>query len=158
MTGAREWMNQHPKVAIGVGCGVVVLAIGLIVAQVMAGKHRYPSGPPSDYFSADDGKTYFTAGDDNVPPFDHGGQQAVRAYVFQCGSEPFVGYLERFTPAYHDAVVAHGISAEALRYGREIKKPGEDKWHAVTDMATENKLTEVHCPNGGTDTPQPIEP
>src|SRR5271163_2656883 len=125
MIGAREWMNNHPKVAIGSGIGVVVLAIGLIVAQVLAGKHRYPSGPPDYYFSDDDGKTFFAASSDSVPPFDHNGQTAVRAYVFQCGSQEFVGYLERFTPSYHDAAVAHGITPETIRFGREIKKPGE---------------------------------
>src|SRR5208282_4267961 len=153
MMGAREWLDQHPKLTICGVCGIVAVAIGLIVAQVMAGKHKYPSGPPKDYFTVDDGKTFFVAGDDNVPPFDHDGQPAVRAYVFQCGGQQFVGYLERFTPTYHDAVVAHGRSPEAIRYGREIKKPGEGNWHAVTDIATETKLTNVQCPNGGTDTP-----
>lgn len=156
--GAREWMSNHPKVAISIGCGVVAMAIGLIVAQVLAGRHHYPSGPPSDYFTVDDGKTYFIAGDDNVPPFDHDGQQAVRAYVFQCGGKQFVGYLERFTPKYHDAVVAHGVTPEAVRFGREIKHPGETTWHAVTNLATETKLTDIHCPDGGTDIPEAIEP
>jgi len=158
MIGAREWMNNHPKVAIGIGAGVVVLAISLIVGQVLASRHRYPSGPPTDYFTVDDGKTYFAAGEDNIPPFDYGGQQAVRAHVFQCSGKTFVGYLERFTPKFHDAVVANGITPGALRYGREIKKPGEAQWHAVTDVPTEVKLTTVQCPNGGTDAPEEIGP
>jgi hypothetical protein len=158
MMGAREWVNNHPKVAIGVGVAIVVLAISLIVTQVLAGRHRYPSGPPTDYFTADDGKTFFAAGEDNIPPFDYGGQQAVRAHVFQCGSQTFVGYMERFIPKFHDYVVAHGITPEALRFGREIKKPGEAQWHAVTDVATEVKLTTVVCPNGGSDTPDEIGP
>jgi hypothetical protein len=158
MMGAREWMDSHPRLTIAGGCGIVVLAIGLIVAQVLAGKHRYPSGPPDNYYTDDDGKTFFAASSANVPPFDHNGQQAVRAYVFKCGGQQFVGYLERFTPRYHDAVVAHGETPESVRFGREIKNPGEAKWHAVTDLATENKLTDVHCPSGGADIPEAVEP
>jgi hypothetical protein len=158
MMGAREWMSNHPKVAISLGCGVVAIAIGMVVAQVLAGRHRYPSGPPTDYFTVDDGKTYFAAGDDNIPPFDHDGQPAVRAHVFQCGSQTFVGYLERYIPKYHDYVVAHGLTPDAIRIGREIKKPGEAQWHAVTDVATDVKLTTVKCPNGGTDEPDEIGP
>ena len=158
MMGAREWVNNHPKVAIGVGVAIVVLAVSLVVEQVLASRHRYPSGPPTEYYTADDGKTFFAAGEDNIPPFDYGGQQAVRAHVFRCGSDTFVGYLERFTPKFHDVVVARGVTPEALRYGREMKKPGEAQWHAVTDVATDVKLTTVTCPNGGSDTPEEVGP
>ena len=158
MMGAREWLNQHPKVAMGGGCAIVVLAICCVVAEVRAGRHRYPSGAPDSYFTVDDGKSFFVASSDNVPPFDYGGQPAVTAYVFTCGHEKFVGYMERFTPKYHDAVVAHGMTPEAMRFGRELKKPGDAKWLPSGDLRTEAKLTEVHCPNGGADVPVAVEP
>src|SRR5580658_3503052 len=94
MMGAREWLNQHPNVAIGGGGVIVILAIGMIVMQVMAGRHRYPDGPPQSYFTDDDGKTFFAAPSTNVPPFDHDGQQAVSAYVFHCGGQKLVGFME----------------------------------------------------------------
>ncbi len=59
MMGAREWLNQHPKVAIGGGITIAVLAIALVVVQVRASRHRYPAAVPNLYFTADDGKTFF---------------------------------------------------------------------------------------------------
>jgi hypothetical protein len=158
MIGAREWLNEHPKVAIGGGVVIAVLAIGLIVVQVMAGRHKYPDGPPESYFTDDDGKTFFAATSTNVPPFDHNGRQAVNAYVFQCDGQKFVGYMERFTPQFHDFVVAHGRTAEANRYGRELKRPGDAKWLQSGDLQKEVELEDIHCPNGGTDVPEAVEP
>jgi hypothetical protein len=158
MMGAREWLNQHPKVTVIGGCVVAALAVGLIVVQVMAGKHKYPTGVPDSYFTVDEGKTYFTASSSNIPPFDYKGQTAVSAYVFQCGSQTFVGYLERFTPKFHDYAVAHGITPEALRFGREVKRPGDSKWLACNDMQKEAALEDVKCPNGGSDVPTNIQP
>jgi hypothetical protein len=158
MMGAREWLNQHPNVAIGGGIAVAIAAIGLIVLEIRSTQHRYPTAAPDSYFTVDDGKTFFAATSDNVPPFDYKGQQAVEAHVFQCGNQKFVGYMERFIPKYHDIVVAKGLSSNAEEYGREIKKPGDAKWLPSGDLRTEAKLTEVHCPNGSSDTPQPIDP
>lgn len=158
MMGAREWLNQHPNVAIGSGCAIVLLAIVLIVAEVRAGRHRYPSAAPDFYFTVDDGKTFFAASSDNIPPFDYDGQQAVLADVFQCGGKRFVGYMERFTPKYHDAVVAHGLTPEAMRFGRELKKPGDAKWIPSGDLRAETKFTEVRCPDGGPGIPEAVEP
>jgi hypothetical protein len=158
MIGARDWLNQHPKVAFAGGCVFVLAAIGMIAGYVMASRHRFPAGPPEAYFTTDDGQTYFAAGDDNFPPFDHGGVPAVKAYVFQCGGQKFVGYLERFDSKTHDYVVAHGLTPEALRFGREVKRPGEPKWQPTGDSRNEAKLTEVRCPSGGTEEPEPIAP
>jgi hypothetical protein len=158
MMGAREWLNEHPSVAIAGGGGIVVLAIGLIVMQVLASRHHYPDGPPQSYFTVDDGKTFFAASSTNVPPFDHNGQQAVAAYVFECGGQKFVGYMERFTPKYHDYVVANGRTPEANRYGRELKRPGDTKWLQSGDLQKEGELEDIRCPNGGTDIPVAVEP
>jgi len=158
MIGAREWLNQHPKTAMGGGCVIAVMAVGFIVVQVMAGRHKYPAGPPESYFTVDDGKTFFAASSDNIPPFDYNGQQAVSAYVFQCGGQKFVGYMERFTPKFHDFVVAHGRTPEANKYGRELKRPGDAKWLQSGDLQKEGTLEDVHCPNGGSDIPEAVEP
>ncbi len=158
MMGAREWLNQHPNVAIEPGIAVVLLAIVLAVVQIRASRHRYPSALPDVYYTVDDGKTFFAASSDNVPPFDYDGRQAVTAYVFQCGNQKFVGYMERFSLKYHDFVVAHGVTPEAEKFGRELKKPGDAKWLPSGDLRTEAKLTEVHCPNGGSDIPESIMP
>lgn len=93
-----------------------------------------PIDAPEYYFTVDDGKTFFAASSDNIPPFDYDGQQAVLADVFQCDGKKFVGYMERFTPKYHDEVVAHGLTPDAMRFGRELKKPGDAKWFHPSDL------------------------
>lgn len=158
MIGAREWLNQHPYVAIGGGGVIVAMAIGLIVVQVMATRHTYPAAAPDSYFTVDDGKTFFAASSTNVPPFDYNGQQAVSAYVFQCGGQKFVGYMERFNTKFHDFVVAHGRTPEANKYGRELKRPGDAKWLQSGDLEKEGELEDIHCPSGSTDVPEAIEP
>jgi hypothetical protein len=158
MMGAREWLNQHPKVAIGGGITVAVLAITLVVVQIRAGRHRYPTAIPNLYFTVDDGKTFFVDNASNVAPFDYNGQQAVRAYVYKCGSQKFVGYMERYNHKYHDLVVAKGSTPEAERFGREIKRPGDPKWFPCLNIQTEEKLTEVHCPTGSADIPEALDP
>lgn len=158
MIGVREWLNQHPSVAIGGGGAVACLAIGLIVVQVMAGRHKYPDGPPESYFTVDDGKTFFAASSTNIPPFDYNGQQAVEAYVFQCGGQKFVGFMERYNAAFHDIVVAHGRSPATDKYGLELKRPGDAKWLQPGDLQGQVEMANVRCPNGGTDVPEQVEP
>jgi hypothetical protein len=158
MIGMREWINQHPKAALWAGIVVVGIAIGAVVAEVMAGRRHYPSGAPNDYFTIDDGKTFFVASSDNVAPFDYNGQQAVHANVFSCGGQVFVGYLDRYNAKYHDQVAAHGFSPEANQYGLEYKRPGDTKWVPANDLRAVVDLTSVRCPNGGIDEPQAVGP
>jgi hypothetical protein len=158
MIGVREWINQHPKASVSTGIIVVVLAIGALVGEVMAGRHRYPSAPPSDFYTVDDGKTFFTASSDNIAPFDYNGQQADHAYVYRCGSQTFVAYMDRFTPKYHDYVVAHGMTPEAERWGRELKRPGESKWVPSGDLNVEAQYYNVKCPDGSSQEPEAILP
>src|SRR2546423_7266214 len=133
--GIREWINQHRGVATGMVSAVVLLAVGLIVVQVMASRKKYPSESPDSYFSVDDGKTFFVASSDNIPPFDYKGQQAVHAYVFQSNGKKFVGYLERYTSDARSAILAGKRSPQIERFGRELKKPGDKEWVKSGDLA-----------------------
>lgn len=155
--GVRAWMNQNPRTVTGITGAVVGVALVSIVVQVMATRHRPPTAAPKIYYSDDDGKTYFAASSDLVPPFDHNGNQAVRAYIFQCpGGKPFVGYLERYAPKAHDAIVAGHRTANLERFGRDLKRPGDVNWTKSGDLAVENKIENVTCPDGGT--PELIDP
>src|SRR4051812_28709047 len=97
--GIRETLNQNPRIALGVMIGVVAIAVGYVVMQVLASRKTFPSKSPEDYFTTDDGKTFFAASRDNLPPFDYQGKQAVHACVFECPGtgKRFVGFLERYT-------------------------------------------------------------
>jgi hypothetical protein len=158
MVGVREWLNQHPKVAVAGGVVVAGLAIFFVVIQVLAGRHKYPTNPLMSYYTDDDGKTFFADTDDKVPPFDHNGKTAVTAYVFQCKGQKFVGYMERFTPQFHDFVVSHGRTAEAVRYGTELKRPGDANWVSCGDLKKVAQIQTVRCPDGSADEPEALLP
>ena len=80
--GIREWTNNHPKAAGGVVGGCILVCIGAIVANAMGNRRGITTTMPDEYYTVDDGKTYFAASESNVPPFSYQGQTAVRAYVF----------------------------------------------------------------------------
>lgn len=155
--GIREWMNQHRGVATGLVSAVVLLAVGLIVVQVMASRKKYPSESPDSFFTVDDGKTYFTASSDNIPPFDYKGQQAVHAYVFESNGKRFVGYLERYTPEARSAILAGKRTPQVERFGRQLKKPGAGEWVKSGDLAVEAKISDVRSPDGH-GVPEAVEP
>ena len=54
--------------------------------------------PDKAFYSDDDGQTYFVDDLWKVPPFDHNGKTAVRAYVFSYdgGKKQFVAYLMKY--------------------------------------------------------------
>src|SRR3954471_9854250 len=153
--GIRETINNNPRAATGVMIGVVVLAIGYVVVQVMASRKKFPDSSPDSYFSIDDGKTFFTANSDNVPPFEYNGKQAVHACVFQANGQRFVGYLERYTPEARAAILAGKRTPQIERFGRELKRPGDPIWVKSGDLATEPKITQnIHAPGGTTAEPE----
>ena len=154
--GVRDWINNHPKTAGGVTAAIIAITITTIVVQVLANRKKYPSDLPLVFFTVDDGKTWFSASASNVPPWDYKGQPAVAAHVFQCNGKQFVGYMERFTPKYHDLVVAHGLTPEAQQYGMELKKPGSE-WVHSGDLRVQSKIEDVQCPDGN-GSPEPVEP
>ena len=146
--GVRQWLNERPSIAMALMGTLALIAIGAIVAQVMGSRKRFPSGPPDYYFTVDDGKTYFAASSDNYPPFDYNGQTAVGAYVFECNGKRFVGYLERFTPEARALMVAGKGTTDTMRFGRELKRPGDTTWVKSGDPVTENRITDVPSPDG----------
>jgi len=157
MVGVREWMNQHRGVTTTVIAGVVLVAVGLIVAQVLANRKAYPSASPDSFFTVDDGKTFFIASSDNIPPFDYKGQQAVHAYVFQCGGKKFVGYMERDLPDARQSILSGKRTPQIERFGRELKQPGTNPWVKSGDLLTESKISNVRCPDGK-GVPEAVEP
>jgi hypothetical protein len=154
----RRWLNENPKIAIGLLSAIVVIGVGSIVMQVLASRHGYPTQLPDSYFTVDDGKTFFVANSSNIPPFDYEGQIAVRAYVFKCDGKKFVGYVERYLPEARKSILAGKHTPEIERFGREMKKPGATKWLRSGPLEVENKMSDVRCPDGHGGVPEAIEP
>jgi hypothetical protein len=140
--GIRETLNENPRLTTGITIGIIVVVLGFIVWQIKGGLSSTPEGGGSSggtkvYFSDDDGQTYFADDAAKVPPFDHGGKQAVRAHVVKCDGKTFVNYLERFTPEGKKKMEAMGgkppagdpTAMDSIRNtGMEVKRPGDKDW------------------------------
>lgn len=107
-----------------------------------------PGGPIGVYFFDEKEKALFVDMSDKVAPFTRleTGGEAVRAFVFacgECGKDEFIGYLEKFTPEYKDAMRklreaydrggeippdAAFYMEEGYSKGRLIKRVGDEKW------------------------------
>jgi len=118
-----------------------VLVLGVAAIALSFWNTRKTSALPDSitraYYTVD-GKSYF-ADDLNKPyPFDHGGQQAYRAYVFTCnGGKPFVGLIGR------QANVGAKMNTGAI----EVRKPGEEKWLPFNSPEAQHIIDSL-CPGG----------
>ncbi len=156
--GIRESLNQNPAVTTGVTIGIIVLALIIILYQAFGGGG--PTGGSSGgggklFFTDDDGKNYFADDASKIPPFDHGGKTAVRAYVFSCNGKQFVSYLERYNADAKkkmEAAKAAGKDTVAMQSiqmgGMEVKRPGDKDWVSQTDPRAV-KVVQPQCPGGG---------
>lgn len=151
----REKLNQKPSVAVGVSSVIIIAAVVLILLQLWP---RTPQGVTSQaFFTDDDGASFYRDATSNIPPYDHNGKQGVRAYVYRCGREQFVGYMERYTPE------AHKIFEEQIKAGRaptmnadmighqnvEVKKPGQGDWVKLSGPKPKlNEIFKITCPDG----------
>jgi hypothetical protein len=116
----REAVNRHRAiVSIAAGAGISFL-FGYIIYLLMP----HHSVPPSKlFFSDDDGATYYKDDITNIPPYDHHGKVAVRAFVFHSSSGNFVGYLQKYTDEMK-ARLGRGEIPMGPDSGARFKKPG----------------------------------
>jgi hypothetical protein len=156
--GIREWINKNQSLAGGAVVVLVVGAIGWATYQYLANRRTISTKLPDAYFTIDDGKTYFAASTANIPPFDHQGKQAVRAYVFDCKGTKFVGYLERYKPEARQAKLDKKATPATQIYGRELKRPGDAAWVNSGDQSAVAKIIDVPTPAGMHGEPEPVEP
>lgn len=164
--GIRETLNQNPQITTGIAAGVVLIAIGTILWQLVGGSGR-PSIPTESFYTVDDGQTYVTASAMEVPPFQLDGKEAVRAHVFECDGTTFVGYLEKYTPQAVQAITqATSESAtdeqrmmadNFYHTGRLVKRPGEPRW-VVADSANGMEVVNVRCPGNPEESPNLVMP
>ena len=158
-----ELLNQRPRVAIAAVAAVIVLVVAVVSLQFSSAGPGQASG--RGFFSTDDGKTLFVDDASNLPPFDHDGKPAVRAYVFECNGKRFVNHLERYTPDGRKAAEAAassrrgggGTPGTAALAGAEVKKPGAAQWTSLSDVTHAAAILRPKCPDGAGD-PKPVEP
>jgi len=150
--GIRESLNRNPAITTGATVGIILLAIGIIVWEVVPGRGVRAS--IKGYYTDDDGATYFADDVTKVPPFDHEGKQAVRCYIFTCpGRGKFVAYLEEYTKETQAKMLnrisgptAPPMDQMEVNAGRRLKKPGDAKWVSVQSQ-TGLEIANVRCPD-----------
>ncbi len=111
-----------------------------------------------EFFSDDDGATWFADDGTKLPPFDHGGKMAVLAKVYQSkDGRQFVGYLMKYAPEARqkiaEAQITHQLHGGTVAMkGVEptvllVKKPGDKDWVPLNDPAG-RKVKEITAPDG----------
>jgi len=159
------------------GRSAVVVAGGLLLvglAVIVYSQTRGPTAPGDHtraFFTIDDGKTWFPDDAAKLPPFDKDGKQAVRAYVFRSakGTE-FVNYLERYKPDARRVLEASKSAPDskgppknlpaiqnAHTSGREVKRPGDEKWVATANLRDAAQVMAIKSPDGDAEA-VPVEP
>ena len=128
--------------------GIVVAIVLCLIAGALLTIELWPSQQRVDlsvnFYSDDDGKTYYTDSVYNFPPYEHNGKTAYRAFVYQSDHGKFVGFLLRYRPdarkklqdTYNKAKAsgASNIQQQVLqamadvRFNTETKLPGQNNW------------------------------
>jgi hypothetical protein len=131
-----EWkLPRKPRdIAIAAAAGVVlIISLGWMISALHTSRASNP-----EYFTTDDGHTYFTVSGPHFAPFNYYGKEAVQAILFQ-GSDgkPFVGYLMKYSPGAQRALASASNgqasnggapAAPILDEDRLVKRPGEREW------------------------------
>jgi len=159
---ALDTPNKNRTIAIAVVASIVVLAIAIFFFNRSTSvSGSFATGQA--FYSDDDGATWFTDSADKLTPFDHDGKQAVRAYIYQCGSgKKFVGRLERYTAEQKkflqdtQTAISQGKppprptapSGPSVGWGSEVKKPGDSQWIPANDFTRAASILNPKCPDG----------
>ena len=166
--GMYVTMQQHPKFSLAVLAAAVVAVIAWVVVYARSAPPTNVEVSGTAWFSTDDGQTCFKDDQYKVPPFDHRGRPACRAYVFTCdsGKTTFVAYLERYTPEAQRRLKEMRASKHPPEFGEiqrivnggvEVKKPGAGQWTKTTDPQA-IKIRQPSCPDKPGVRPQPVLP
>ena len=153
--GLRETINEKPAIGYAIGA-IAVLLLGYVLFGAFTGGGPKLSGE-TEFFTADDGATFFLDSRDNFAPYTREGQTAVRAHVFECDGTQFVGYLERYEAGVREELAAYptvqeipmGLMMRADMQGKELKRPGPDgEWVGSGNQGEQTRIMNVTCPDG----------
>jgi len=158
----RRYLDENPRVALGVAVGVFVVAMVIIVFQLMGGGYRGPS--PVWYYDLKTGER-FESDPGLYPPIDapSGPGQGVRLFVYGCGgcepSQERGGYLQRLTPEGKQAALAREAEENADARDRysdivsksyEVRRLEGGNWFPADSPEAAAIVTEAEspCPDG----------
>lgn len=154
--GLRERLNDRRRVTVWAAIALIGIAVLVIAMEIRS--QLAPAMPEfgQAFYTIDDGRTYFVDDERKLPPFDHEGREAVKAYLFTCdgGETRWIGYLERFTPEgkalAKELLAGKGppnANQPTIVTDLEVKRPGQPTWCLITSKQAEAILN-VRCPHG----------
>jgi len=166
----RPTFTEKPARALAAAGGLLLIGVVAILLQ-MRGGGGASAARARQFFTVDDGKTWFADDASKLPPFDKEGKQAVRAYVYRSGKgKEFVNHLERFTPDARQAIESANLNQTAkgspknlaaiqgaYTAGRELKRPGDAKWVTAANFRDAARITSINSPDGAADA-DPVDP
>lgn len=159
--GFRQQLNEKPALAAVIAVVCVVLALGVYFLTRPGGLGgQKPAGMKKDFYSTNDGLSWFVDDAGKLPPFDHEGKPAYRVRVYRCphGKE-FVSHLERYGDAelkrlrkLIDDGKTRSMEFIQLESGFEVKKPGSTVWVKPSQQvaARADPIRTPRCPEGQT--------
>jgi hypothetical protein len=142
--GIRETINRNSAVSTTVVACAIILCVVMIGLELRGANGKPPT---KNYYSADDGKTWFVDSVTELPPFDHDGLQAVRCYVFKSKSGKFAGLLEKYSD---DTLrqLAHMPAGAGGEIPVLVKKPGQKEWKSMGGEQEAMILLHISGPDG----------
>jgi hypothetical protein len=143
--GIRETINRHSVVSTTVMICMVVVAV-VVIGLELRGNNGKP--PANNYYTSDDGKTWFVDSASKLPPFDHDGAAAVRCYVFKGSNGTFAGLLEKYSDSTRDHLASLPEEKRPFDSGVLVKKPGEKDWKAMSPDQQSMVLMHITGPDG----------
>lgn len=149
--------------------GVAVAASLLFIAAIAVAVQFWPQKRPDlarQYYTVDDGQTWFSDEVSHVAPFDRDGKAAVIAeiYTYDDGSKTFCAYLAKYTDDAKKRLETEIADAQAkgqpadavpllhdalfMRSNTLVKLPGpNNSWLAYTDPRA-SEIFSIHSPDG----------
>jgi hypothetical protein len=160
--GIRQKLNDNPALAGAVAVVVIVGALVVLWRTGCSTRGDTRAGATArQFFSVDDGKTWFADDASKVPPFDYQGKPAYRVRVYRCPSgKEFVSHLERYADAdrkrLQDSIDAYRSKGgplppdDAFFNAMEVKKPGDKDWlrNSKATQARYELVMRPRCPDG----------
>jgi hypothetical protein len=158
----REILQKYATF-VKVTAALTIVILIVVILTELKGPRRFDfSNTGKEFYSDDDGKTWFLEDPLKGSPLDHGGKQAYRAMVYRCsGGRPFVAYLAEYSDEQQrrwkaDAAKDPGGHTTVVgELPREIRKPGESDWKTI---APGGGYPDVKCPSDERETAVLVSP
>jgi hypothetical protein len=144
--GIREKLNGKPWITVVTLLVGVTLAIWYLISSLSTG-----GGVGRQFYTDDDGKTWFADAAGKAVPYERGGKTVVMAEVFEVKGRQFVAYMRRHTAASLEAMKKQTatVKGSAINYRMEYKKPGDTKWRDIEgDVKAMAEYLNLSSPEG----------